>query len=131
MSGDQLGGGLVGTHRTAETPPEEWGFGTIVIRPSEYQVFVEGSRVPLTRREFEIFHCLARRLDRVVTRQEVYEQVWGGSMAHRDRSVDVFVRKVRQKLASVAPGTTFIHTHFGIGYRLAPERASGSFDGPS
>ena len=46
-------------------------------------------------------------------------------MAYRDRAVDVFVRKVRLKLAEASPGWTFIHTHFGIGYRFAPERSSG------
>jgi hypothetical protein len=42
-------------------------------------------------------------------------------MAHRDRSVDVFVRKVRQKLFAVAPDRAFIHTHFGVGYRFCVE----------
>jgi DNA-binding response OmpR family regulator len=43
-------------------------------------------------------------------------------MAYRDRSVDVFVRKLRLKLQEAAPGWIYIHTHFGIGYRFAPER---------
>lgn len=109
----------------APPPPEELVLpGGIIVRPAEYQVLVDGRRAGLTRREFQIFHCLARRMDRVVTRHEIYEEVWGSTMTHRDRSVDVFVRKVRQKLAAVAPETVFIHTHFGIGYRLAPEPAT-------
>jgi DNA-binding response OmpR family regulator len=96
------------------------------IRPAEYQVLVDGVRAGLTVREFQTFHVLAERRDRVVTRPEVYELVWGGQMPHRDRSVDVFVRKVRRKLEACAPGWTYIHTHFGIGYRFAPEREAAS-----
>lgn len=93
----------------------------IEIRSSEFEVLIGGRRTGLTRREFQIFDCLAQRPDRVVTRREIYEAIWGGPMAHRDRSVDVFVRKVRMKLAVVAPQWAFIHTHFGVGYRYAPE----------
>ena len=55
--------------------------------------------------------------------QELYDMVWGGQMAYRDRSVDVFVRKVRRKLAEVSPEWVYIHTHFGIGYRMSIEPA--------
>jgi len=47
--------------------------------------------------------------------------VWGYAMVHGDRSVDVFVRKLRQKLEKVSPSWRYIHTHFGIGYRFAAE----------
>ncbi len=99
--------------------------GDVELRPSEYEALVGGRRARLTRREFQILACLARRPDRVITRQEVYEEVWGGTMPHRDRSVDVFVRKVRTKLAVVAPGRGFVHTHFGVGYRFAPDPPPG------
>jgi two-component system response regulator RegX3 len=56
-------------------------------------------------------------------REEIYQRVWGYAMVHGDRSVDVFVRKLRQKLEKVSPGWRYIHTHFGIGYRFAPEPA--------
>jgi DNA-binding response OmpR family regulator len=97
----------------------------VEVRADELQVFVEGRRVGLTVREFEIFCVLAERYDRVVPRPEIYERVWGGRMPRRDRSVDVFVRKVRSKLSAVAPDWIFIHTHFGIGYRFKPERVDG------
>lgn len=97
--------------------------GLVEIRPREYSAFFDGRRVALTVREFQILLCLARHTDRVVTRRDIYEQVWGGAMPHRDRSVDVFVRKVRRKLGDVAPGWTFIHTHFGVGYRFLPTAA--------
>ena len=57
----------------------------------------------------------------VLRREEIYERVWGYAMVHGDRSVDVFVRKLRQKLERVSPGWRYIHTHFGIGYRFAAE----------
>jgi DNA-binding response OmpR family regulator len=86
-------------------------------------VLVGGRRVGLTVREFQTFLCLVERPDRVVTRSEIYGLVWGGPMSHRDRSVDVFIRKVRGKLEHVSPGVKYIHTHFGIGYRFCPENA--------
>jgi DNA-binding response OmpR family regulator len=94
------------------------------IRPSEYQVLVDGRRARLTVREFQIFYELAQRQDRVVRRHELYDLIWGGPMTYRDRSVDVFVRKVRRKLAEVSPDWTYIHTHFGIGYRMSVERVA-------
>jgi DNA-binding response OmpR family regulator len=96
--------------------------GNLEIRAGEYQVLADGKRVGLTVREFQTFMVLAERPDRVVTRPEIYALVWGGQMAYRDRSVDVFVRKVRRKLAGAAPGWAYIHTHFGVGYRFTPER---------
>jgi Transcriptional regulatory protein, C terminal len=81
--------------------------GGLEIRPAELQVFVQGARVNFTVREFETFYALAERCDRVVSRSELYAAVWGGQMPHRDRSVDVFVRKVRRKLAAVSPGWTY------------------------
>jgi DNA-binding response OmpR family regulator len=94
------------------------------IRPAEYQLLADGKRVGLTVREFQTFLVLAQRPDRVITRPEIYAHVWGGQMTYRDRSVDVFVRKVRRKLAACAPGWAYVHTHFGVGYRFAPERVT-------
>ncbi len=98
-------------------------FENLELRPDEMQALVAGTRVGLTVREFQVLAALAGREDRVVRRAEIYRLVWGGEMKHRDRAVDVFVRKVRTKLAAAAPGWTYIHTHFGIGYRFAPEPA--------
>ena len=56
-------------------------------------------------------------------RDRIYQRVWGYAMAHGDRSVDVFVRKLRHKLEKASPSWRYIHTHFGIGYRFAPESA--------
>ena len=64
--------------------------------------------------------------DRVLRREEIYERVWGYAMAHGDRSVDVFVRKLRQKLRAASPQWSYIHTHFGVGYRFAPETTTAA-----
>jgi DNA-binding response OmpR family regulator len=95
--------------------------GEITIRPDLYQAYADGSSLELTAREFEILHLLSQS-DRVLRREEIYERVWGYAMAHGDRSVDVFVRKLRQKLRRGSPEWSYIHTHFGVGYRFAPER---------
>ena len=110
----------------SEAPPPALRTGNLEILPAEYQVLADGVRVGLTVREFETFLVLAERADRVVPRPQIYELVWGGQMPHRDRSVDVFVRKLRHKLSAAAPDWTYIHTHFGIGYRFMPERAEES-----
>jgi DNA-binding winged helix-turn-helix (wHTH) protein len=81
--------------------------------------------VDLTRREFELLELLAQAERKVLQREEIYQAVWGYAMAHGDRSVDVFVRKVRQKLETASPDWSYIHTHFGVGYRFQPERPGG------
>lgn len=93
------------------------------LRPAERLVLADGRPLAVTVREFETLLALAERRNQVVPRTELYALVWGGRMTYRDRSVDVFVRRVRMKLHEAAPGWTYIHTHFGIGYRFAPERA--------
>jgi DNA-binding response OmpR family regulator len=103
---------------------EEYRVANIEVRPAEMQALIGERRVGFTVREFQLFSLLSRRLDRVVTRPEIYELMWGGEMPRRSRSVDVLVRKVRGKLEVAAPSWRYIHTHFGIGYRFAPERIS-------
>ncbi len=97
--------------------------GEVEIRADQFQAFVAGVSVDLTRREFELIQLLADAEGQVLQREEIYERVWGYAMVHGDRSVDVFVRKLRQKLERASPGWRYIHTHFGIGYRFAGEPA--------
>ena len=82
----------------------------------------DGRSVELTRREFELIQLLASADGQVLQREDIYQRVWGYAMAHGDRSVDVFVRKVRQKLERASPDWRYIHTHFGVGYRFAAVR---------
>jgi DNA-binding response OmpR family regulator len=102
--------------------------GEISIRPDQFQAFVGERSLDLTRREFELIRLLAANAGQVLERETIYQQVWGYAMAHGDRSVDVFVRKLRQKLERVSPRWRYIHTHFGVGYRFAPELVEDSVD---
>jgi len=95
--------------------------GEIEVRPDQFQAFAAGHSIDLTRREFELIQMLAAANGRVLEREEIYQRVWGYAMAHGDRSVDVFVRKLRSKLQQASPGWRYIHTHFGVGYRFAAE----------
>ncbi|MGN6816047.1 MAG: response regulator transcription factor [Solirubrobacterales bacterium] len=97
--------------------------GELEIRPDRFQAYVKGEPLDLTRREFELLYLLAEERGQVLEREQIYQRVWGYAMAHGDRSVDVFVRKLRQKLEKSSPSWTYIHTHFGIGYRFEPEPA--------
>lgn len=99
--------------------------GELEIRPDQFQAFVSGRSLELTRREFELLSALADARGRVLEREEIYRRVWGYEMAHGDRSVDVFVRKIRGKLAEASGGWNYIHTHFGVGYRFDPESVAG------
>jgi DNA-binding response OmpR family regulator len=101
--------------------------GELTIRPDLHQVYAGEASLELTAREFEILDLLARS-SRVMGREEIYERVWGYAMAHGDRSVDVFVRKLRQKLRTASPSWSYIHTHFGVGYRFAPQPDGGLGD---
>jgi DNA-binding response OmpR family regulator len=103
--------------------------GELEIRADQFQAFVRSASVDLTRREFEVLQLLAQAKAKVLQREEIYQAVWGYAMAHGDRSVDVFIRKVRQKLEKASPGWSYIHTHFGVGYRFDPERPDGT-EGP-
>src|ERR1700760_2797189 len=98
--------------------------GEVEIRADQFQAFVSGASVELTRREFELIQLLAEAEGQVLQREEIYQRVWGYAMVHGDRSVNVFVRKLRSKLEKVSPDWRYIHTHFGIGYRFAAEPAT-------
>ncbi|HEU4599636.1 MAG TPA: response regulator transcription factor, partial [Solirubrobacterales bacterium] len=97
--------------------------GELEVRPDQFQAFVAGESLDLTRREFELLQLLAGSKGQVLEREAIYQRVWGYAMAHGDRSVDVFVRKLRQKLEKRSPSWSYIHTHFGVGYRFDPEPA--------
>jgi DNA-binding response OmpR family regulator len=112
--------------------------GELEIRPDMFEAFVGGRSLGLTRREFELLVLLATSQGRVIPRERIYERVWGYQMAHGDRSVDVFVRKLRRKLEAASPGWRYVHTHFGVGYRFdaheaddEPEPPAGSASLPS
>jgi len=112
------------TDQRADATPIQ--VGELRIRRDLFQAFVDERSVDLTRREFELIELLAAVGGRVLEREDIYQRVWGYAMARGDRSVDVFVRKLRQKLEKASPDWRYIHTHFGVGYRFAPEPADGA-----
>ena len=91
------------------------------IRPDEFVARVDDQPIPLTVRELALLNELSSREGRIVSREELYTAVWGRPFRKDDRSVDVYVRKLRHKLELAVPEWRFIHTHFGFGYRFAPE----------
>jgi DNA-binding response OmpR family regulator len=83
-----------------------------------------GDRVlSLSVREFELLVALASRAGRIVRREELFALVWRAPLRNGDRSVDVYVHKLRVKLERALPEWDYIHTHVGFGYRLQPERS--------
>jgi DNA-binding response OmpR family regulator len=119
----------VSRRRRRSRPHAETGpvvVGELEIRSDRFQAFVSGNSLDLTRREFELLQLLADARGQVLEREAIYQRVWGYAMAHGDRSVDVFIRKLRQKLERLSPGWSYIHTHFGVGYRFDPEAASAA-----
>ena len=119
---------VVRRRRRSETRPAAGPqlIGEIELRSDQFEAFCGGIPLGLTRREYELFELLAEAEGTVLPREDVYQRVWGYAMARGDRSVDVFVRKLRQKLERASPGWNYIHTHFGIGYRLSAEPAEGT-----
>jgi DNA-binding response OmpR family regulator len=94
--------------------------GDLEIRPQEGLVLVEGRAIVLSVREFDVLVALASYAGRVVSREELYRQAWGGALRRGDRSCDVYIHKLRTKLERALPQRRFIHTHVGFGYRLDP-----------
>jgi len=90
------------------------------IDPLEVQAFVDGESAGLTPTEFRLLYQLALERGRVVTRDELLQKIWGRRESHRDRTVDVFVRRLRDKIDRRATRHTFIQTRYGVGYRLEP-----------
>jgi DNA-binding response OmpR family regulator len=111
--------------RGARAPTEQRGealhFDELVIDPRNVQAYVDGVSAKLTPMEFRLLHVLGQDPGRVVTRDELMQRIWGRRHRYRDRTVDVFVRKLREKIDSRATRHTFIHTRYGVGYKFEPE----------
>jgi DNA-binding response OmpR family regulator len=95
--------------------------GRLEIRPADNAALVDGRPLVLTVRELQLLTELAQNSERVMSREELYSRVWGRSYRKSDRSVDVYVGRLRAKLGRALPGRRFIYTHTGIGYRFSPD----------
>jgi DNA-binding response OmpR family regulator len=115
--------------RGVRAQPEERGeqieIEELRIDPREVQAYVDGRSAELTPTEFRLLYALALDRGRVTTRDELLQRIWGRRETHRDRTVDVFVRRLRDKIDRVAPRHTFIQTRYGVGYRLEPVAKNG------
>ena len=108
--------------RAPETPRgEPIEIEELRIDPREVQAYVDGVSVELTPTEFRLLYQLALDRGRVVTRDELLQKLWGRRESRRDRTVDVFVRRLRDKIDRHAPRHTFIQTRYGVGYKLEAE----------
>jgi DNA-binding response OmpR family regulator len=109
--------------RSGELPVDDLAIvaGELTIRPDRFDAYAGEVSAGLSRKEFELLRQLALADGRVLEREDIYQRVWGYTMVHGDRSVDVFVRKLRQKLEQVSPRWRYVHTHFGVGYRFSAE----------
>src|SRR5436305_8906326 len=97
------------------------------IDPREVQAYVDGASAELTPTEFRLLYALALDRGRVTTRDELLQRIWGRREMHRDRTVDVFVRRLRDKMDRAASRHTFLPTRYGVGYKLEPiEKGSES-----
>lgn len=105
--------------------PEVLRGAALEVIPEEHSVYAGGSFVQLSRRELGLLAALMRNQGRVVSREDLYGLVWHGRLKAKDRSVDVYVHRLRVKLERALPQWRFIHTHFSYGYRFHPEPVSG------
>ncbi len=95
--------------------------GDLEVRPSEFLVLVRGRVLNFTKKEQQLLAVMMRSEGRILSREELYALVWGNKLKPGDRTVDVYVRKLRSRLTTAIPESKFIHTHFGFGYRYSPE----------
>lgn len=87
-------------------------------------MLADGRPLVLSMREYLLLVALASTPDRILSREELFAAAWKARLRDGDRSVDVYVRRLRVKLRAALPGWNYIHTHFGFGYRFGPEPAT-------
>ena len=88
----------------------------IIIDKEKYKVYISGNTLNLPRKEFELLYLLASKPDKVFKREKIMEKVWGGEVVVGDRTIDVHIRKLREKL-----GDKYIKTIKGVGYKFVTD----------
>lgn len=92
---------------------EVQNFGDLVFDKEKYLVFKNGTPISLAKKEFELFQLLTSKPGRVFTRAEIFNEIWGMDVIVGDRTIDVHIRKIREKI-----GEDYIKTMKGIGYKF-------------
>ncbi|MGP6140390.1 MULTISPECIES: response regulator YycF [unclassified Jeotgalibaca] len=111
----------VGTNAQAQPEEEvanEVHVGTLTIHEDAYAVSKRGEEIELTHREFELLHYLAKHLGQVMTREHLLQTVWGYDYFGDVRTVDVTVRRLREKIEDTPSHPTWLITRRGVGYFL-------------
>jgi two-component system KDP operon response regulator KdpE len=90
------------------------------VDPAHVQAYVDGQSAELTPTEFRVLYALALQRGRVVSRDELLQRIWGRRQGHRDRTVDVCIKRLRDKIDRGDSPMSFIHTRFGVGYMFEP-----------
>lgn len=101
-----------------EFKQNEIAINNMVIRPEKYEVAMDGEKIDLTLKEFELLHLLASSPGRVFTRDILLERIWGHDYARETRTIDVHIRYLRQKIERDPADPKYIETIRGVGYRF-------------
>jgi two-component system alkaline phosphatase synthesis response regulator PhoP len=96
-----------------ESPSDSLNVGGIEINREEYKIVKEGQEIVLPRKEFELFYLLASKPGKVFKREEILDKVWGNEVVVGGRTIDVHIRKLREKI-----GDDFFKTIKGVGYKF-------------
>ena len=88
-------------------------FGDLIIDKEEYKIIKQEKEIFLPRKEFELIYLLASKMNKVCKREEIMENIWGSEVVVGDRTIDVHVRKLREKI-----GNNYLKTVKGIGYKF-------------
>lgn len=99
--------------QSADTQSEKVTYGDLAIDEEKFLVYVKGVPITLAKKEFELIQLLASKPGKVFTRQEIFNRIWGMDVIVGDRTIDVHIRKIREKI-----GEDFIKTIKGIGYKF-------------
>lgn len=111
-------------HQTVTAPEEEIEetndivIGSLIIQPDAYLVLKRDEAIELTHREFELLHYLAKHIGQVMTREHLLQTVWGYDYFGDVRTVDVTIRRLREKIEDNPSHPTWIVTRRGVGYYL-------------
>lgn len=105
--------------RPEETSSDAIQVGALLVDAARHEARLDAVELELTTLEFELLHTLARHAGRVLSREQLLEQVWGYDYHGDLRVVDAVVKRLRAKLRQAAPNTEMIITVRGVGYKLS------------